>query len=145
MEHVEHMTEGTTTKESALFEDSTFNVITQIEKKADFLYSSVKKYIRDAEKDKKPELVKLWSTMKGDEQKHPKNAAQTASKGSKRKQTTVDKVQGYAVSRVSVYRQQVSIFLLCGIFSSYWTRGVLPLIGARFCSIWTTAFSLEPI
>lgn len=41
------MTEGTT-KEAALLEDSTFNVITQIEKKADFLYSSVEKYIRDA-------------------------------------------------------------------------------------------------
>ncbi|MGH9989892.1 MAG: hypothetical protein ACREAS_05580 [Nitrososphaera sp.] len=52
------MTEGTT-KEAALLEDSTFNVITQIEKKADFLYSSVDKYIRDAEKDNKPELVKL--------------------------------------------------------------------------------------
>ena len=35
------MTEGTTAKEAALLEDSTFNVITQIEKKADFLYSSV--------------------------------------------------------------------------------------------------------
>lgn len=42
------MTEGTTSKEAALLEDSTFNVITQIEKKADFLYSSVEKYIRDA-------------------------------------------------------------------------------------------------
>lgn len=42
------MTERTTTKEAALLEDSTFNVITQIEKKADFLYSSVEKYIRDA-------------------------------------------------------------------------------------------------
>jgi rubrerythrin len=63
------MTEGTI-KEAALLEDSTFNVITQIEKKADFLYSSVEKYIRDAEKDNKPELVKLWSTMKEDEQKH---------------------------------------------------------------------------
>ena len=42
------MTERTATKESALLEDSTFNVITQIEKKADFLYSSVEKYIRDA-------------------------------------------------------------------------------------------------
>ena len=66
------MTNGTTTKEAALLEDSTFNVITQIEKKADFLYSSVEKYIRDAEKDNKPELVKLWSTMKEDEQKHLK-------------------------------------------------------------------------
>jgi hypothetical protein len=42
------MTQGTTSKEAALLEDSTFNVITQIEKKADFLYSSVEKYIRDA-------------------------------------------------------------------------------------------------
>jgi hypothetical protein len=72
MTQIGHMTEGTTTKESALLEDSTFNVITQIEKKADFLYSSVEKYIRDAEKDNKPELVKLWSTMKQDEQKHLK-------------------------------------------------------------------------
>ena len=72
MTHIGYMTEGTTTKESALLEDSTFNVITQIEKKADFLYSSVEKYIRDAEKDNKPELVKLWSTMKQDEQKHLK-------------------------------------------------------------------------
>ena len=72
MTHIGHMTEGTTTKESALLEDSTFNVITQIEKKADFLYSSVEKYLRDAEKDNKPELVKLWSTMKQDEQKHLK-------------------------------------------------------------------------
>jgi hypothetical protein len=66
------MTESNTTKQGALLEDSTFNVITQIEKKADFLYSSVEKYIRDAEKDKKPELVKLWSTLKEDEQKHLK-------------------------------------------------------------------------
>jgi hypothetical protein len=64
------MTEATTTKQGALLEDSTFNVITQIEKKADFLYSSVEKYIRDAEKDKKPELVKLWNSIKEDEQKH---------------------------------------------------------------------------
>lgn len=42
MAHIGQTTEGTTTKESALLEDSTFNVITQIEKKADFLYSSVK-------------------------------------------------------------------------------------------------------
>ena len=36
------------------------------------MYSSVEKYIRDAEKDNKPELVKLWGTMKEDEQKHLK-------------------------------------------------------------------------
>ena len=31
-----------------------------------------KKYIRDAEKDNKPELVKLWNTIKEDEQNHLK-------------------------------------------------------------------------
>jgi hypothetical protein len=66
------MTETTTNKQSASLEDSTFNVITQIEKKADFLYSSVGKYMRDAEKDSKPELVKLWNTIKEDEQNHLK-------------------------------------------------------------------------
>ncbi len=65
------MTE-TATKQGALLEDSTFNVITQIEKKADFLYSSVEKYLRDAEKDSKPELAKLWTAIKEDEQNHLK-------------------------------------------------------------------------
>jgi hypothetical protein len=57
-------------KTQAILEDSTFNVISQIEKKADFLYSSVEKYIRDAEKDNKPELGRLWTSMKEDEQNH---------------------------------------------------------------------------
>ena len=56
--------------QAALLEDSTFNVITQIEKKADFLYSSVEKYIRDAEKDSRPELIRLWTSVKEDEQNH---------------------------------------------------------------------------
>lgn len=59
-------------KSAALLEDSTFNVISQIEKKADFLYGSVEKYIRDAEKDNKPELLSLWSSIKTDEQNHLK-------------------------------------------------------------------------
>jgi hypothetical protein len=58
------------TKQGALLEDSTFNVISQIEKKADFLFSSAEKYVRDAEKDNKPELIKMWNSIKEDEQKH---------------------------------------------------------------------------
>jgi hypothetical protein len=65
------MTEATT-KQRSLLEDSTFNIISQLEKKADFLYTSVEQYIRDAEKDNKPELVNLWNTIKGDEQNHLK-------------------------------------------------------------------------
>ena len=58
--------------DAVLLEDSTFNVISQIEKKADFLHSAVEKYVRDAEKDNKPELVKLWNSIKSDEQNHLK-------------------------------------------------------------------------
>jgi rubrerythrin len=56
--------------EAALLEDSTFNVISQIEKKADFLHSAIETYLRDAEKENKPELVKLWNSIKSDEQNH---------------------------------------------------------------------------
>jgi glutamate mutase epsilon subunit len=54
----------------SLLQDSEYNVIKQLEKEADFLYSAVEDYIRDAEKDNKPELVKLWNTIKEDEQNH---------------------------------------------------------------------------
>ena len=55
-----------------MLEDSAFNIITQIEKKANFLFSSVEKYVRDAEKDNKPELVKMWNSIKEDEKSHLK-------------------------------------------------------------------------
>ncbi len=61
-----------TTKRGVLLEDSTFNVIRQLEKKADFLYTSVENYVRDAEKDNKPELINMWNTIKEDEQNHLK-------------------------------------------------------------------------
>jgi rubrerythrin len=67
------MTEATTAnKQGGLLEDSTFNVIAQIEKKANFLHSAIENYMRDAEKDSKPELIKLWNTIKEDEQNHLK-------------------------------------------------------------------------
>ena len=55
-----------------LLQDSEYNVIKQLEREADFLYSAVEDYIRDAEKDNKPELVRLWNTIKEDEQNHLK-------------------------------------------------------------------------
>jgi glutamate mutase epsilon subunit len=57
-------------RDKPLLQDSEYNVIKQLEKEADFLYSAVEDYIRDAEKDNKPELVKLWNTIKVDEQNH---------------------------------------------------------------------------
>jgi hypothetical protein len=94
-----------------------------------FCIHSVEKYIRDAEKDKKPEIVKLWSTMKEDEQEHLK---------------MLRKVQGYAVSRVSVYRQQVSQFFRCmGDIQLLLEREMLPLLVADFGLSEQPDFSLE--
>ena len=66
-----------------LLQDSEYNVIKQLEKEADFLYSAVEKYIRDAEKDNKPELVKLWNMIKEDEQNHLKMLRNELIKGIK--------------------------------------------------------------
>jgi hypothetical protein len=66
------MTESSSFGRQPLLEDSTYDIVHQLEKKADFLHSAAEKYIRDAEKDSKPELVKLWNTIKADEQNHLK-------------------------------------------------------------------------
>jgi hypothetical protein len=55
-----------------LLDDSSYNITHQLEKKADFLYTAVQEYIRDAEEDNKPELIILWKKMKEDEQNHLK-------------------------------------------------------------------------
>jgi hypothetical protein len=54
-------------------QDSEYNILHQLERKADFLYSAIESYIRDAEKDNRSELVKLWNKIKDDdEQNHLK-------------------------------------------------------------------------
>jgi rubrerythrin len=66
------MSKSISASQKPLLEDSTYDIIHQLEKKADFLYSAVEKYVRDAEKDGKPELVTLWNKIKEDEQNHLK-------------------------------------------------------------------------
>ena len=66
------MSKSLDSESKPLLEDSTYNIIHQLEKKADFLYSAVDKYMLDAQKDGKPELLKMWSTIKEDEQNHLK-------------------------------------------------------------------------
>lgn len=63
------MTE-TAAKRGALLEDSTFNIITPIEKNVDFLFSSVEGYMRDAQKASEPEIVKMWNAITQDDQNH---------------------------------------------------------------------------
>jgi hypothetical protein len=67
----------------------------------------LKNYVRDAEKDKKPELTKLWRTIKGRRTKTLENAAQRARKSSKEKQTRVGTIQKALRCALSLYPQQV--------------------------------------
>lgn len=55
-----------------MLRDSSYDIIHQLEKTTDFLYSAAEKYLRDAEKHCKPELVKLWNSIKEDDQNHLK-------------------------------------------------------------------------
>jgi len=64
------MSESSDFGKQPLLEDSTYDIIHQLKKESDFLYSAVEKYVRDAEKDGRPELLKLWNTIKEDEQNH---------------------------------------------------------------------------
>ena len=70
--HLSSMSKSLDSESMPLLEDSIYNILHQLEKKADFLYSAVDKYMLDAQKDGKPELLKLWSTIKEDEQSHLK-------------------------------------------------------------------------
>ncbi len=56
--------------ENTRLENSTYNVLVAIGKEADFLYSTIDKYIEDAEKDRREYLIELWNEMKKDKQKH---------------------------------------------------------------------------
>jgi len=56
--------------ENTRLENSTYNVLSALGKEADFLYSTVDKYIQDAQKDGRQNLVELWNEIKRDKQKH---------------------------------------------------------------------------
>jgi hypothetical protein len=57
-------------RQSTKLENSTFDIIRALEKDADFLYSTVGKYIEDAEKDGRSDLVETWNTIKQDKERH---------------------------------------------------------------------------
>ena len=56
--------------ENTKLSNSTYNVLSAMGKEADFLYSTVDKYIQDAQSDGRQNLVELWNEIKQDKQKH---------------------------------------------------------------------------
>ena len=51
-------------------QNSTYNVLSALGREADFLYSTVDKYIQDAQNDGRQSLVDLWNEIKQDKQRH---------------------------------------------------------------------------
>jgi hypothetical protein len=56
--------------ESTQLRNSTYNVLSALGREADFLYSTVNKYIQDAQNDGNTQLVDLWNQIKQDKQRH---------------------------------------------------------------------------
>jgi hypothetical protein len=56
--------------ESTKLKNSTYNVLSALGREADFLYSTVDKYIQDAQSDGNTKLVELWKEIKQDKQRH---------------------------------------------------------------------------
>jgi rubrerythrin len=50
--------------------DTAYDILKVLGKDADFLYDTIEKYIKDAKTANKPELVKIWQTIKEDRKRH---------------------------------------------------------------------------
>lgn len=61
---------STSTNESTRLENSTYNILSALGREVDFLYSTVDKYIQDAEKDGRQDLVDIWNEIIQDKQRH---------------------------------------------------------------------------
>ena len=50
--------------------NSIYNILSAMGRDADFLYSTVDRYIEDAQKDGRDNLVEIWKKIKQDKEKH---------------------------------------------------------------------------
>jgi hypothetical protein len=58
------------TTQTTRLENSTYNILSAMGREADFLYSTVDRYIQDAQSDGRQHLVNLWNEIKQDKQNH---------------------------------------------------------------------------
>ena len=61
-------------------DNTTYNLISALEREADFLYSTVETYINDASKESRPRAEEIWKTMKEDKRKHIRMLREALSK-----------------------------------------------------------------
>jgi rubrerythrin len=74
--------------ESTKLKNSTYNVLSALGREADFLYSTVDKYIQDAQTDGNTQLVELWNEIKQDKQRHLSRLLESLEKEAKDEKMT---------------------------------------------------------
>lgn len=55
---------------STKLSNSVYNILSAMGKDADLLYSTDDRYIKDAKKDRRDNLLKIWKEIKQDKEKH---------------------------------------------------------------------------
>ncbi len=64
-------------------ENSTYNLISSLDREAKFLYKTVDTYIEDARRENRPDIENVWKTIKEDNKKHIKMLREALSKDAK--------------------------------------------------------------
>jgi rubrerythrin len=60
----------TSKHETTKLENTTYNILAALGREADFLYSTIDTYINDAQKTNRQDLVKMWTAIKQDRERH---------------------------------------------------------------------------
>ncbi|HEX7033383.1 MAG TPA: hypothetical protein VF172_10320 [Nitrososphaera sp.] len=64
-------------------ENSTYNLISSLDREAKFLYKTVDTYIEDARRENRQDIEEVWKTIKEDNKKHIKMLREALSKDAK--------------------------------------------------------------
>ena len=79
----EVMSDSTSKSEATQLENTTYNILAAVGKDADFLYSTIGTYIKDAQNANRSDLVDMWNTIKQDRQRHLQMLRQALEKEAK--------------------------------------------------------------
>ncbi len=80
---IQVMSDSTSKSEATQLENTTYNILAAVGKDADFLYSTIGTYIKDAQNANRSDLVDMWNTIKQDRQRHLQMLRQALEKEAK--------------------------------------------------------------
>jgi hypothetical protein len=80
---IQLMSDSTSKSEATQLENTTYNILAAVGKDADFLYSTIGTYIKDAQNANRSDLVDMWNTIKQDRQRHLQMLRQALEKEAK--------------------------------------------------------------